>query len=156
MVVAVSLNADNTDATLAPGNPRWALFGALARKVGLLTRLKSLTLKATRPYNRQSRSPYPSCFFPGMLTLGPNSSASSPAAGDINLQGFLQVPSGLTDLEELMGSFHHMPHLGFSTAEANWIKNHWKKLHRIEFYPGPKVSTTLPTRHQRSVSFNKI
>ncbi|KAF8933320.1 hypothetical protein BGZ47_010926 [Haplosporangium gracile] len=135
--MAVSLSADNSDATLVPGNARWAMFGALARKVGSLTRLKSLTLKATRPYNRQSRSPYPSCFFPGMFTLDLDSSASSSATGDVDRQGFLQVLSSLTHLEELMGSFYHMPHLGFSAAEADWIKNHWKTLRMIEFYPEP-------------------
>ncbi|KAG0270847.1 hypothetical protein BGZ95_001433 [Linnemannia exigua] len=136
--MAIGLATDGSDRNLAPGNPRWPMFGSLARKIGALTHLKSLTLKATCPYSQTVRDRYPDYHIPGFLILDPNVSSSSPEADDIDKQGFLSILDGLTDLQELMGSFRHRTHQSFSAAEADWTKVHWIKLKTIEFYPCPE------------------
>ncbi|KAG0275270.1 hypothetical protein BGZ96_003852 [Linnemannia gamsii] len=106
------------------------------RQIGALTQLRVLDLKVAVEKDSRNRDgdyiTYKDKTFPGLLTLEDRGKGCL---------GWLQLLSGLKDLEELHGSFNLDVMLGgfeFGQEEADWVVEHWPKLKFIEFFTLPE------------------
>jgi hypothetical protein len=110
---------------------------------GALGELRILDLRVSR-YSKElpcssgfSRTDYRKRTFPGLMLLDD---------GPGGRYGYLQALSGLSNLEELHGSFNLDAMLSgfeFEQREADWVVQHWPKLQFIEFFTRRRGDKTV-------------
>jgi hypothetical protein len=117
--------------------PRWTTgLERFCRQLGVLTQLRVLNLRVVvekeSRYSDGDYITYKDKTFPGLLTLEDRSNGR---------MGWLQLLSGLKNLEELHGSFNldvMLEGFEFGQDEADWVVKHWPKLKFMELFTLPK------------------